>query len=112
MPREAIMTDPEGLREKVARITDPDAWNWKPLPREPNEGPASKAAFDEQDRNDGMYMAHRRDVALSKADAILAALASSRTRAEAAEREVERLRKLAELEAARSALASPDSGGK
>ena len=60
-------------REEIARIVDPEAWNWKPLPRAADEGPASKKAFDEQDRSDGQAMAARRASALAKADQIIAA---------------------------------------
>lgn len=57
---------------EIARIIDPEAWAWKPLPRDTNEGPASKAAFDEQDRNDTRDNNRRKERSLIKARAILA----------------------------------------
>jgi hypothetical protein len=70
---EALSQAPaKGEQEQIARVIDPEAWAWRPLPREPNEGPASKAAFDEQDRNDWREIEARKQAAYAKADAILA----------------------------------------
>lgn len=60
--------------EAAAQIIDPEAWSWRPLPRTPDEGPASKAAFDAQDRSDWKAINARKATARTKADAILALL--------------------------------------
>lgn len=65
---------PVEVREKIARIVDPEAWSWKPFPRDPNEGRASKQAFDAQDRSDARHMEVRKKDARSKADAILSTI--------------------------------------
>jgi len=73
--------------EAVARIIDPEAFKWRPLPRDPDEGPAQKAAYDEMDRNDQRAMDRRKVAARSKARAILSLLLSDKAALEA-ERDV------------------------
>jgi hypothetical protein len=61
-------------QEVMAKIIDPEAWSWRPLPREANEGPASKRAYDEMDRNDTRDIERRKDVARAKAQAAVSAI--------------------------------------